>query len=91
MAITIIYNYNLMYNFRTIVDVLKPKDPLLIAQCARALITLPARVRDLNLAKLYMKRAIEMAPNDTAVLNAVAKIADLYKEMVRLYFLSLFF
>lgn len=32
-----------------------------------------------------------MAPNDSAVLNAIAKATDLYKEMVRLNFPCLFF
>lgn len=85
MSYQIIFNDYIFYNFRTIIG-MKPKDPLIIVQCARILMTLPSMVRDLELGKKYLKDAVEMAPYDSTVLNAVKKAIDIYSEMVKLYF-----
>lgn len=83
MSDQIIFNEYIFYNFRTIIG-MKPKDPLIIVQCARTLITLPSMVRNFKLGKQYLKDAVEMAPNDSTVLHAVKKVIDIYNEMVKL-------
>lgn len=85
MSHQIIFNDYIFYNFRTIIG-MKPKDPLIIIQCARTLMTLPSMVRDLKLGKQYLKDALEMAPNDSSVLHAIKKAIDIYNGMVKLYF-----
>lgn len=78
------FYYNLFYCFRTIVS-MKPKDPLMIVKCAQTLIHLPYVVRDLKLAKQYLEMALEMAPNDLSVLNAVSKATEICNKTVRFY------
>lgn len=68
--------------FRTIVN-MKPRDPLLVVKCAQTLMSLPYKVRDLKLAKKYLEIALEMAPNDSVVLNAVSRAAEIYNKNVR--------
>lgn len=65
---------------------MEPKDPLIIVKCAKILITLPFMVRDFKLGIIYLKKAIEMAPNDPTVLCAVIKTFEAYKSIVKLCF-----
>lgn len=69
---------------------MKPKDPLIIVQCARTLMTLPNTVRDIKLGKKYLKSAVEMAPNDSVVLDAVKKAINIYNEMVKYFSIYIF-
>lgn len=66
---------------------MEPKDPHIVVKCARTLMTLPIMVRDFDLGKLYLTKALEMAPNDLTVLKAVTKTVEVYKKIVRLYFM----
>jgi len=63
-----------------------PKDPHLVIKCARILITLPWTVRQLKLGKQYLRKAIDMALDDSSVIFAVTKTVDVYNEIVRLLF-----
>lgn len=63
---------------------MEPKDPLLIVGCARILMTLPIKARDFELGKKYLSKAIEMAPNDVAVLSSIEKTIAHYKQIVSL-------
>ncbi|XP_027854457.1 uncharacterized protein LOC114133034 [Aphis gossypii] len=58
-----------------------PKDPLLVVNCARILMTLPIMVRDFNLGKQYLTKAFEMAPNDPTVLRAIENTVQAYKDI----------
>ncbi|XP_050434711.1 uncharacterized protein LOC126841936 [Adelges cooleyi] len=58
-----------------------PEDPHLIVQCAKTLITLPYMVRDIQLGKEYLSRAIQMAPNDMTVLKAVTNVIEVSKDI----------
>lgn len=62
---------------------MEPKDPHIVVKCARTLMTLPIMVRDFDLGKQYLTKALEMAPNDLTVLKAVTKAIEVYKEIVR--------
>lgn len=74
------------YNFRTIIS-MEPKDPLLIVNCAKTIMTLPIMVRNFKLGKEYLKKALEMAPNDKAVFEAVEKTISLYQAIVSQIFI----
>lgn len=65
---------------------MEPKDPIIVVGCARVLMTLPIKVRDFDLGKKYLTKAIEMAPNDVAVISSVEKTIAHYKQIVSLYF-----
>jgi len=60
-----------------------PKDPLLVVNCARTLMTLPIMVRDFNLGKQYLTKAYEMAPNDSTVLYAIENAVQAYKNITK--------
>lgn len=64
---------------------MEPKDPLIIVNCARTLMTLPVVVRDINLGKQYLTKAFQMAPNDVTILGAIEKTIKHYKELVRFF------
>lgn len=78
----------IVFDFRYIIS-LEPKDPHLIVKCAKMLITLPFMVRDFKLGKQYLNKAVQMAPNDITVLNAVTETVELYKKMVNYIFLNI--
>jgi hypothetical protein len=61
---------------------MEPKDPLVIVGCAKILMTLPIKVRDFDLGKMYLTKAMQMAPNDVAVLNSIEKAITHYKRVV---------
>lgn len=63
---------------------MEPKDPHLVVKCAKTLMTLPNMVRDFNLEKQYLIKAVNMAPNDVTVLKAIENAVKSLKE-VRLY------
>jgi len=65
------------------------KDPLLVVNCARILMTLPIMVCGFNLGKQYLTKAFEMAPNDPTVLRAIENTVQAYKDIVR-YILNQF-
>ncbi|KAE9524018.1 hypothetical protein AGLY_015665 [Aphis glycines] len=58
-----------------------PKDPLLVVNCARILMTLPIMVYRFNLGKQYLTKAFEMAPNDPTVLRAIENTFQAYKDI----------
>lgn len=62
---------------------MEPKDPLIVVNCAKTLMTLPYKVCDFNLGKQYLTKAFQMAPNDVTVLKAIENVVENYKEMVR--------
>uniref|UniRef100_A0A2S2RAM5 Uncharacterized protein n=1 Tax=Sipha flava TaxID=143950 RepID=A0A2S2RAM5_9HEMI len=80
------YDINLKAN-QKIVEMIKtvismePKDPLVIVGCAKILMTLPIKVRDFDLGKMYLTKAMQMAPNDVAVLNSIEKAITHYKRV----------
>lgn len=61
---------------------MEPKDPLVIVGCAKILMTLPTKVRNFDLGKMYLTKAMQMAPNDVAVLNSIEKAIIHYKRIV---------
>lgn len=67
---------------------MEPKDPLLLVNCAKTLMTLPAMVRNFNLGKQYLTTALKMAPNDKAVLEAVGKTIQMYQGIVRFVYFT---
>lgn len=67
---------------------MEPKDPHLVVNCAKTLMTLPAKVRDFNLGKEYLTKAFQMAPNDVTVLRAIKKTVQNYKETVKFNFFN---
>jgi hypothetical protein len=68
-----------------------PKDPHIVINCARTLITLPFMVRDLNLGKKYLTKALNMAPNDGSVLKAIEIVVKVYNKLVRFCNLCIFY
>lgn len=77
-----IFKIKMFYNFRTIMS-MEPKDPILLVNCAKTIMTLPIMVRDFNLGKQYLTKALKMAPNDKAVFESVGRTIELYQEIVR--------
>lgn len=68
-----------------------PKDPHIVINCARTLITLPFMVRDLHLGKEYLTKALNMAPNDASVLKAIEIVVEIYNKLVRFFNLYIFY
>ncbi|XP_050062676.1 uncharacterized protein LOC114131742 isoform X2 [Aphis gossypii] len=74
-------------SFIKIINIIKtlinmdPKDPLLVINCARILMTLPIMVCDFNLGKQYLTKAFEMAPNDPTVLQAIENTVQAFKDI----------
>lgn len=79
----------MFYDFRTIMS-MDPKDPHMVVKCAKIIMTLPRMVRDFKLGKQYLQSAVDMAPNDSTVLSAVAKAIDVYNKIVSSLFLMHF-
>ncbi|VVC40331.1 Hypothetical protein CINCED_3A024167 [Cinara cedri] len=73
-------NQTLVQMIKTIIS-MEPKDPLLLVNCAKTIMTLPFMVRDFNLGKQYLTKALNMAPNDKAVLEAVEKTIQIYQNI----------
>lgn len=77
----------MVFDFRFIIN-MEPKDPLLVVKCAKTLMTLPSRVRDFNLGKQYLTKALNMAPNDVTVLKAIENAVEALKDVILYCFSS---
>lgn len=58
------------------------KDSLILINCTRILMNLPAVVHDLNSGKELLLKAVQLTPNDLTVLKAVTQVIILCKRNV---------
>lgn len=58
------------------------RDPLILVNCARILMSLPAVAHDLNAGKELLIQVLQMTPNDLIVLKAVTQVIILCKRNV---------
>lgn len=70
--------------FRAVVS-MEPDDPHLVVNCARSLITLPYLSQDdIHLFKEIISIAINMALNDSTVIEAIKRAINIYRAIVRI-------
>lgn len=65
---------------------MEPEDPHLVVNCAVSLMTLPFINQDIiHLVKQILSIAINIAPNDPSVIQAIKKSVEVYEELYDIY------
>lgn len=83
---TYTYTFNLVIFFFRIIMQVVPKDPHLVVNYTKIIMTLPTMVGDANLGLQYLKTAFQTSQNDVTVLKAIGKtIEAYYNEVIVMY------
>lgn len=65
---------------------MEPEDPHTVVKCAVSLMTLPYFYQDIvHIVKQILSIAINIAPNDPSVIQAIKKCVEVYEELYDIY------
>lgn len=66
--------------------IMEPEDPHTIVKCAASLTTLPYFNQDIvHIVKQILSIAVNIAPDDPSVIQAIIKCVEVYEELYDIY------